>query len=296
MSTTFLHTLNLKALQKLSFILLRFPLLRGGQVDYNTSMLSAVILAQNEEEHIAHCLESVAFCDEIIVIDDESSDKTVEIAKKCGATVYTRPLKNDFSAQRTFGAQKATNDWMLAIDADEVVSKTLQNEIVKAIKEGNQTGSRNNYSAYYIRRRDHFWGSPVTHGELSSAYNQGFIRLFKKGSGEWRGEVHEAYMTSEPAGRLNSFLEHYPHQTVASFIEEVNHYSTIRATELQQAGQKPSLVEIVLYPFAKFIYTYIAKSGYRDGAAGFVYSFLMSFHSFLVRAKLYQYQELDRGK
>ncbi|CAN5135219.1 glycosyltransferase family 2 protein [soil metagenome] len=250
-------------------------------------MLSAVVLARNEEENINRCLQSLTFCDEIIVIDDNSTDKTVEIAKKHGATVYKRSLNRDFSSQRAYAVAKAKNDWILVVDADEEVSKGLQHEIQEVV------GNDNQNRAYYLRRRDHFWGHPVTHGELSSAYNQGFIRLFKKGAGEWRGEVHETFMTAEPTGKLDHFIEHYPHQSITSFLQEINHYSTIRAEELNHAGHRPSLREMLFYPFGKFIYTYFIKMGYKDGAAGFVYSFLMSFHSFLVRAKLDQYQELD---
>ncbi len=269
-------------------------------------MLSAVVLAQNEEKNIERCLQSLKFCDEILVIDDNSTDKTVDIAKKHGATVYKRALKDDFSSQRTFAQQKAKHEWILYIDADEVVSEKLQSEISRILnlplrqvgapllaKEGNQRGGATDSSAFYIRRRDHFWGKPVIHGELSSAYNTGFIRLVKKGAGEWRGEVHETFMTTMPTRRLDGFIEHYPHQSITSFLEEVNHYSTLRAKELYHAGHQPSMLELLLYPGGNFLYTYFLKQGFRDGAAGFVYSFLMSFHSFLVRAKLYQYKNID---
>lgn len=257
-------------------------------------MLSAVVLAHNEETNIKRCLTSLQFCDEIIVINDNSTDKTVEIAKKHGATVYHRPLKNDFSSQRAFGAEKAKYDWILYVDADEIVSAELRDEIIK--NNDNQAISTNYQlpaTSYYIRRRDHFWGHPVIHGELSTAFNTGFIRLVKKGSGQWQGEVHETYITSGETKRLDGYLEHYPHQSITSFLQEVNHYSSLRAKELYQAGHKASLFEIVGYPFGKFMYTYFLKRGFQDGAAGFVYSFLMSFHSFLVRAKLYQYQHID---
>lgn len=263
-------------------------------------MLSAVVLAHNEETNIKRCLTSLAFCDEIIVIDDNSTDKTVEIAKKHGATIYHRPLKNDFSSQRAFGAEKAKFEWILYVDADEVVSAELRDEISailqdkrEEIKEKSSTSYQLQTTSYYIRRRDHFWGNPVTHGELSTAFNKGFIRLVKKGAGQWQGEVHETYITSGTTQRLNGYLEHYPHQSITSFLQEVNHYSTLRAKELYQATHKVSLFEIIFYPFGKFIYTYFLKRGFQDGAAGFVYSFLMSFHSFLVRAKLYQYQHID---
>lgn len=254
-------------------------------------MLSVVILARNEEKNIIRCLQSVAFASEIIVIDDESTDKTAEIARKHGATVYTRSLKKDFSSQRAFGATKAVNDWIFFIDADEVVSAELREEICAILqdetKETKEEKDKNSTS-YYIRRKDHFWGKPVIHGELSTAYTKGFIRLIKKGAGEWRGEVHETFLPYGGTASLQGYLDHYPHPTITAFLQEINHYSTLRCEELYQGGHNVSVVEIILYPIGKFMYTYFIKMGFRDGAPGFVYSFMMSFHSFLVRAKLYQ--------
>ncbi len=248
--------------------------------------ITAVVLTKNEEQHIERCLRSLQFCDEILVIDDYSTDQTVKIAEKHKTRVVRRALNNDFTAQRNFALAEAQGEWILYIDADEEVSIPLKNEMSKALNDDKLTKR-----AYYIPRRDYWWEKELRFGEVASARSKGFIRLVKKNSGKWMGKVHERFVISSFVGRLNNFINHYPHPTVKDFIEEVNHYSTIRAHELYNQGKSTNIFEILINPFGKFFYTYFILLGFLDGPAGFAYSFFMSFHSFLVRAKLYQYRE-----
>lgn len=245
-------------------------------------MLTAVILAKNEENNIKKAMESVNFCNEIILIDDNSTDNTIGIAKKYKTRVLKRALNNNFAAQRNFGLEKSRGDWILFIDADEQVTPDLRNEIQQVIENGGL------YS-YYIKRRDYFWGRELRFGEVSRARNKGFIRLIKKNSGTWDSPVHEAFKTTLPTGRLRNYLEHYPHQTIKEFLQDINFYSTLRAKELLKTRKSIGLLETIFYPLIKFKVNYFLKLGFLDGPAGFVYAFMMSFHSFLVRAKLYQY-------
>jgi glycosyltransferase involved in cell wall biosynthesis len=247
--------------------------------------LSAVILAKNAQDSIEKTLNSVPFCDEIVVIDDYSTDKTVQIVKNRGVKVILNHLDSDFSKQRNLAFSHSRGDWLFYVDADEVVTPELTEEIKKIIK-------NNEKSAYYIKRRDHFWGRELRFGELLRARRTGFIRLVKKNSGHWSRPVHEEFQTKFQVGRLNGFLDHYPHPTIKGFLEEVNFYSTIRARELQKAGTSTGVFQILAYPFGKFFVNYFLRLGFLDGPAGFVYAFMMSFHSFLVRAKLYQYTRL----
>lgn len=251
-------------------------------------MISVVVLTKNEEHNIERCLKSVSFAEEIIIIDDFSEDKTIEIARKFKAQIVQNNLNNDFAQQRNFGMQKAQGDWILCIDADEEVSPELAKEI--------QIATQNNeIAAYFIRRKDFFWGNTLKYGEVSKVYNEGLLRLVQRNAGTWRGKVHEAFQTKGKTAILPSFLNHYPHQTVKEFIQSVNMYSTLRAKELHNAGKKAVVFELIAYPCGKFIWTYFLKLGFIDGAAGFVYAFFMSFHSFLVRAKLYQYAHIDNN-
>ena len=248
--------------------------------------LTAVVLTKNSQATIRKCLDSVSFCRQIIVIDDGSTDNTLKIVKDYYLRIYRREL-DFFSNQRDFGMEKARTDWVLFVDSDEVVSKKLSQSIRIAISRPTKNG------AYYIKRRDFWWGRELKYGEVSKIRKKGIIRLVKKNSGHWSGEVHEVFKTKFSIGKLVGFLNHYPHQNLAAFIHQVNFYSTLRAQELKKAGKKTNILAIISFPFFKFIYTYFLKLGFLDGVAGFVYSFMMSFHSFLVRAKLYQYTRLD---
>lgn len=243
-------------------------------------MISAVVLTKNEEKNIARCLASLQWCDEIIVIDDYSIDKTVEIAKKANATVYQRSLNGDFARQRNFGLTKAKNDWVLFIDADEVVSKDLADEMYQ---QTSQFLTRVN--GFSVKREDVMWGRTLRFGEVG---NIRLVRLARRDKGEWVGKVHEVWQVTGPLSGLKHSLQHYPHRTVAEFLSEVNTYSTLRSQELFAQKRKTNFVEIVAYPKAKFFLNYIVKQGFRDGIPGLIVALMMSFHSFLVRGKLWQ--------
>jgi glycosyltransferase involved in cell wall biosynthesis len=262
--------------------------------------ISAVVLTKNEEKNIDRCLKSISFCDEIIIVDDYSIDKTIEKVNEFkglkSLKVFQRKLNNDFAGQRNFGLSKATNDWVLFIDADEEVSEDLRKEIVSLLAPRSPAqrdgvgfhGSIVKENAFYVRRKDYFWGRELRYGEIRRIRQIGIIRLVRKNSGRWLGDVHEVFHTAENCAGLKGFLNHYPHQTLKDFIEDINYYSSIRAEELYSRGEKTNVFQIVLYPFGKFIYNYFISLGFLDGPAGFVYAFMMSFHSFLVRAKLSQ--------
>lgn len=244
--------------------------------------ISAVVLTKNEEKNIERCLRSLDFCDEIIVIDDYSTDNTknqiLKIAK-LNIKIFEKHLNNDFAAQRNFGFSKATNVWILFIDADEVVTDELKFEI---------KNTKFEKEAYYLRRRDYFWNKELKYGEVKKIRNFGLVRLVKKNSGKWMGNVHEVFHTAKNTGRLNNFINHYPHPSLKEFIIDINRYSDIRAEELFRQDVKTNVLQIIFFPFCKFIYNYFFKLGFLDGPAGFTYAFMMSFHSFLVRTKLYQ--------
>lgn len=248
--------------------------------------ISAVVLTKNEQMNIERCLKSISFCDEIIVIDDNSDDKTVELAKKYKAVVHKRELEGDFASQRNFGMKKAAGEWILFVDGDEEVMEELKREI-------NDKLQISNYSAYLLKRRDFWWGRELKYGETRKVSQEGLIRLLRKDSGKWVGKIHETFITNGPIVKLNFYLNHYPHPTLTEFIKEVNFYSTLRAKELFSQNKSPSILEIIFFPLGKFLLNYFIYLGFLDGPAGFAYAFMMSFHSFLVRSKLYQYKKID---
>ncbi|OGK37899.1 hypothetical protein A3F32_01755 [Candidatus Roizmanbacteria bacterium RIFCSPHIGHO2_12_FULL_42_10] len=245
-------------------------------------MLSIAILSKNEEENLKELLPSLSFAQEILIIDAHSYDQTVEVAKKHGARVISSSDPS-FSNRRNKAMHEARNNWVLFIDADERLSQELINEIQNVVH-------KNNDFSYRIPLIDVFWGQDVKFGEVWKARTKGIMRLVKKGSGEWRGDVHEEYISHIPVLTMQYQLKHYSHASIADFLTSVNEFSTLKAKELYFNGHRATFLHIALYPCTKFLYTYFILLGFLDGAAGFVYSFMMSFHSFLVMSKLYLLQ------
>ena len=245
-------------------------------------MISAVILTKDEERNIKRCLDSVIWCDEVIIVDDRSSDKTLEIAKKYKALIYTNPLNNNFSASRNFGLSKVKNEWALFVDADEVISDALAYEISSAVGVNDQ--SLRNFNGFYLRRSDFIWGKRLKFGETGDIK---LLRLGRKGAGVWKGMAHERWKIDGLVGKLINPILHFPHKTLEEFLAEVNFYTDIRAIELKQKNTKVYAWSIIAYPFCKFVINYFFKRGFMDGMQGLIFAIVMSFHSFLVRGKLW---------
>lgn len=240
-------------------------------------MVTAIVLTKDEEKNIVDCLESLRFCDEILVIDDNSEDRTEEIAKSFNAKIIKHGLNNDFSKQRNFALENASNEWILFVDADERISEILAKEI-------SIVTSSNKFDGYFIRRDDIIWGRRLKYGETG---DMKFLRLAKKSFGQWEGKVHEEWKVEGKIGTLFNRIDHYPHQTIEEFLKEINYYTDLRAEELHLKGIKVKWYQILLYPKAKFLLNYFLRLGLLDGLPGFVFAIMMSFHSFLVRGKLW---------
>jgi glycosyltransferase involved in cell wall biosynthesis len=243
----------------------------------NQNNLTVIVLTHNDEEHIVDCLELLKFADELIVVDDESTDRTVELARKFTNKVFIRPLNNNFSNQRNFALNNAHNQWILFVDSDEFVSDKLRGEILLKIKSKNATG-------YYLKRIDFMWGRKILHGEVGEIK---LLRLARKDAGRWHGKVHEKWEVNGTVESLIHPLIHSPHQSVKEFIFDVDNYSTLRANELLESNTSVTAFSVIAYPVGKFLQNYFMRRGYKDGVAGFIYAMIMSFHSFLVRGKLY---------
>lgn len=248
-------------------------------------MISAVILTKNEERNIEDCLESVAWCDEILVIDDYSEDETLKkIHPDSLGTklkIYRRRLDNDFAAQRNFGLEKTRGDWVLFVDADERVSPELKDEIQRRTTPG---VGKTELMGFYIKRKDFFGGRWLRFGETA---NVKLLRLARRGAGRWERAVHETWRIKGDIGLLDNPLFHYPHPTISDFAHHINTFSTFHAQVLLKEGKRTNLIQIIAYPLAKFIQNYFFRLGFLDGIPGLIVAVMMSFHSFLARAKLY---------
>ncbi|HEX8965971.1 MAG TPA: glycosyltransferase family 2 protein [Patescibacteria group bacterium] len=241
-------------------------------------MITAVILTKNEGKNIETCIKSLQWCSEVVVLDDYSVDNTVAIAKKLGAKVIKEKLHNDFSMQRNIALSFVSNEWVLFVDADEEVSRILADEIKKKIL------TENEINGYYIKRQDTLWNKKLHFGENKDAW---LLRLGKTGKGKWKGKVHETWEIKSPVGYLENVLDHYPHQTIKEFFEEINFYTTLRSEELYNNKIKTSWLQILFYTKGKFFQNYIIKLGFFDGIRGFISAVIMAYHSYLVRAKLW---------
>lgn len=245
-------------------------------------MISAVVLTKNEEKNIIDCLDTLRFCSEIIVVDDNSKDRTKDLVNQFkenfqNIKFFERSLDNDFSGQRNFGVEKSTSDWVLFIDADERVSKDLASEIKENI-------SLEDFGGFLIPRIDFMWGRKLKYGDT---WRTKLLRLFNKNKGNLKGKVHETWETKSRVGDLINPIKHYPHPTISEFLREINFYTDLRAQELYEKGIKTSFLSIILYTKGKFFLNYFLKLGFLDGTAGLVHAVLMTFHTFLVRGKLW---------
>lgn len=246
-------------------------------------MISVAILTKNEEKNILDCLESVLWADEVVIVDDFSEDRTAEVAKSLSSNkkikIFQKKLENDFSSQRNYALSKTKYDWVLFVDADEIVSKQLRQEINDLLIDNSDK-----INGYFIKRQDFMWGKKINHGEIGDIK---LLRLAKKNAGDWKGKVHEQWIIEGKASELNNALLHYPHQNISEFLKKINFYTTIRANELFGSKVQTSLLEVMVYPKAKFLVNYFIKLGFLDGMEGLIIAILMSFHSFLVRGKLW---------
>ncbi len=239
-------------------------------------MISTIIIAKNEEKNIERALKSVSWCDEILVIDDDSTDKTEIIAKNNGAKIIQKSLENNFSKARNFALMQAEHEWVLFLDADEEVSKSLAFEIQNSLK-------TSLIDAYEITRLDYLWGRQLKYGDARAV----LLRLARKNTGVWKGAVHENWVINGKIGKLKNPLIHYPHPSVAEFLQDINTYTSIRAMELYNQGIKASFLSVLFHMKTKFYQNYIFRGGFRDGLPGLIHAMIMSFHAFLVRGKLW---------
>jgi glycosyltransferase involved in cell wall biosynthesis len=244
--------------------------------------LSAVVITRNEETNIARCLKSLDFCDEIVIVDAQSSDRTREIAAAYTDRIIVRPWSG-YTAQRNYAASLAKNDWILSIDADEEVSPELKRELTTL------TSERPPHTAFFISRRNIHLGRWIRHGGW---YPNRLVRLFQRSAGSWVGEeLHEKWETSGSYGKLDGDLIHYSFTNLADQVARNNQYSTLGAIRLQKLGKRFSFFKLGTKTFSKFVETYIVKLGFLDGYPGLIISVSAAYSVFLKWAKLWELEK-----
>lgn len=241
--------------------------------------LSAVVITLNEEAHVRRCLESVAWADEIVVVDACSHDKTVPIAREFTDRVIVRPWEG-FPAQKNFALEQSRGEWILSLDADEEAAPELRHEILAVVADAGAC------PGYAVRRRNMFLGRFIRHGGL---YPDWQVRLFRRGRGHFADRaVHESVKVTGPVGRLRGHLVHRSYADVSDFIARANRYSSLAAEQMVREGRRVRAGELVLRPLGRFLSMYVMKRGFLDGGRGLLLAALYAYYVFMRSAKVWE--------
>jgi glycosyltransferase involved in cell wall biosynthesis len=249
------------------------------------STISVVISAYNEGKKLERCLSAITWADEIIVVDNESTDNTKEIAKKYTKKVYSKPNNLMLNKNKNFGFTKATSSWILNLDADEVVTEELHNEIIKTIEIYESDMS---IDGFWIARKNIIFGKWITHGFWSPDRQ---LRLFRRGKGKFPGRYIHEYIKVEGASlELAEPCIHYNYETISQYMTKLERCTTSEAAEYMADGYVFKWTDAIRFPAQDFIKVYFSQQAYKDGLHGLVLSMLQAFYSFVTFTKLWEKQ------
>ncbi len=260
-----------------------------GVTEQRTMTIAAVIITKDEEQNIADCLESVRWADERIVVDAESRDRTVELAKAALSPVFVRP-RPGYGPQKNFGIDQAGSDWILVVDADERVTDGLRQEI-QALLAG---GPPADIGGYEIPRRNYFYGKWIQGGGLYPDYQ---LRLFRKTAGRYDDvRLHENFVLQGRRERLREPFIHYSMPTVHHHIRKMMRYTTLGADEKLKRVTHISGWTIATHHIGTVLKTLVTRGGYRDGVHGLVVAMFAGLHTFVKYAKAWERLNVNRDK
>ncbi len=238
--------------------------------------ISATLVTLNEESNLARALESLRCCDEIVVVDSGSHDRTTEIASRLGARVVDSEWRG-YAAQKNFAAEQASHDWILSLDADEALSEALEAEIWEIKRNGPQA------DGYTIPRLAQYMGRWILH---SGWYPDRKIRLYDRRQGRWVGEyVHESVKVDGRLAHLKCNLLHYTCDSLSQHLKTMDRYTTLAAQEWVAQRQPTPLWRLLLTPPWAFLKTYFFQRGFQDGFEGLVIAFMAAVYVFVKYAK-----------
>lgn len=243
--------------------------------------LAVVIITKDEERNIAACLESVRWADERIVVDAESRDRTVAIAKQHAAQVHVRPWPG-FGPQKNFGIEQARAEWILIVDADERITPALREEIQALLKAGPQ----GDIAGYEIPRRNYFYGRWIQGGGIYPDYQ---LRLFRRVAGRYDDtQLHENLRLRGRIGRLSQPMDHDSMPTIRAHVRKMMRYTTLGAEEKLKTRSKVTAMEIAGHHFGTIVKTYVLRKGYRDGVHGVIVALFAGMHTFVKYVKAWE--------
>lgn len=239
--------------------------------------LSVTVITFNEEKNIGDALASVAWADEIIVVDSQSTDQTLEIARHYSNNIIVRPWPG-YAAQKQFASDQAQHEWVLSIDADERVTPELAQEIKAIINTNDQT-----VQGYQISRQNYYLGFAIKHSGWSPDYQ---MRLYRKDAGRWQGDfVHESVQVTGKTAQLKGKLDHYSIQSLIAHHERLNRYTSLAANDLLKRGKRIATLDLLLRPIMAFLRSYLFRLGFLDGIPGIFIAYFAAYYIFLKYAK-----------
>lgn len=247
--------------------------------------ISLVIITLNEETHIEACIRSAPFVDDVVVVDSFSTDRTVEVAANCGARVFQEKWRG-FGPQKAFAAEQAKHPWVLALDADEVLSPELAQEIQEMFAQLDPE------AGYLFPRKSYHLGRWIEHGGWYPDYQ---LKLFNKTKSAWNSaDLHEKVEVKRQI-KMKCDLLHYVFADLSDQVKTNDRYSGLGAEQLAKAGKSFSYFKLVTKPFSKFIETYVFKRGFMDGMPGFIISVGAAYSIFLKFAKLWELERVRKN-
>ncbi len=238
--------------------------------------ITATIITLNEERNIARAIESLRCCDQIVVLDSGSVDRTAELAAKLGARVVEHTW-HGYANQKNCAAEQAEHDWILSLDADEALSEALEGEIWNLKKHGPA------YDAYTMPRMAQYMGRWILHGGW---YPDRKVRLYNRTKAQWVGEfVHESVKVDGRVGHLESNLLHFTCESLSEHLRTLDRYTTLAAEELVSRKTKIGLYNLIVDPAWTFVRSYFLQRGFLDGLEGLTIAHMAAIYTFLKYAK-----------
>jgi len=251
----------------------------------NKLPISVCIISGAEAQRVARALESIqGWTGEIImVLNEDVHDGTEEIARQYGATIFREPWKGHI-AQKNSAAEKATQEWLLGLDADEVVSPGLRDEIIAALEHEAQAPQ---HEAFSFPRLSYYCGRWIRHGDW---YPDRKTRLWRRGKARWGGEnPHDKLMVDGRVGRLRHDLLHYSYDSISSFLNKINQYADISLKQQIHSGKKWSTGGTVVRSGWRFLRAYFFRLGFLDGFPGFFIAASNAYSTLVRHSRLYEH-------
>lgn len=252
------------------------------------STVSAFIICCNEEKNIERCLESIRWCDEIVVVDSGSTDRTVEIARRFTDKVHQRSWPG-FVAQKQFALSQCQCDWVLNIDADEVVSPELRTEIQRELAQpaNSADGFLLSRVVFYMNR---WW-------RRGGWYPEYRLRLCRRNKTTWGGDdPHEKAIVQGEVRKLGGELQHFTYSNLSSQVNTLNKFSQTAAETMHRKGERFAFHKLFVRPLSRFFKFYFLKGGLREGLPGFIVAVLEGYYVFLKYAKLWELEKFGSHK